>query len=192
MSQTPNQTQTQTTSKPKVIELAKKVLAELDEKTRNGDAVAFNSMLLVKEFVDNVERTAGNLKIKDALNVYVWKLLPRTVRILISIKQHLSDLYRNGYHIKIITSPDCHEVETPKSSVQFLKQYNEIYVEFNRTRITKKVELTLDDNNVAKEVFEMIGRSLIAFKHDAIDYKLISLIVKHTVNESSYSVMYYD
>jgi hypothetical protein len=149
-------------------------------------------MLLVKEFIDNVERPAGNLKIKDALNVYVWKLLPRTVRILISIKQHLSDLYRNGYHIKIITSPDCHEVETPKSSVQFLKQYNEIYVEFNRVAIAKYVELTLDNEEVTKEVFEMIGRSLIAFKHDAIDYKLISLIVKHTVSESSYSVMYYD
>jgi hypothetical protein len=188
MGQTPNQTQIQ----PKVIELAKKVLAELDEKARSGDTVAFNSIMLVKEFVDNVERPAGNLKINDALNVYLWKLLPRTVRILISIKQHLSDLYRNGYHIKIITSPDCHEVETPKSSVQFLKQYNEIYVEFNRTTVAKYVEITLSSEDVAKEVFEMIGRSLIAFKHDAIDYKLISLIVKHTVSESSYTVMFYD
>jgi len=188
MSQTPNQTQT----KPKLIEQANKVLAKLDEKARNGDTVALNSIMLVREFIDNVERPAGDLKIKDALNMYLWKLLPRTVRILISIKQHLNDLYKNGYHIKIITSPDCHEVETNKSSVQFLKQYNEIHVEFKRTSIAKYVELVLDNEEVAKDVFEMIGRSLIAFRYDAINYKLISLIVKHTVSESSYSVMFYD
>jgi hypothetical protein len=194
MGQTSNQTQTQPKLVgPKLIEKAKKVLTQLE--ARGGE---FNSIMLVKEFIDNVERPISSLRITDALNVCLWRLLPRTVRMLVSIKQHLSDLYRNGYHINIIISPDCHKVETPKSVIQFLlMQYNEIHGEFKRTTTAKTtakyVDLTLTKTNeIAKEVFEMIGMLLVDFKNDAIDYKLVSLIAKHAVSESSYTVILYD
>jgi hypothetical protein len=190
MSQTPNQTQT----KPKIVEYAEKLLIELDEKAKNGDTVAMNSIMLVREFIDNVNTPKTHLKIADSLNTYLRRLLPKTVRKVIAIKQHLSDLYRSGYHVDIITSYDCIIAGTIKSYVRVERYDNIIEVEFKRKRdpeIVESVELVLNDSNIAKDVFQLIKETITRFKNDTIDYKLISLIVKNSVSEYSYSMISY-
>ena len=190
--QTPIQNKTQT--KLKLVEIAEKLLKVLEEKARNGDVVAMNSIALVKEFIDNIDTPKTHLRVSDSLNVYLRKLLPKTIKKVIAIKQHLNDLYKNGHHVVVITARDHVVAETPKSTIRVKRDGNIMDIEFKRRKepeVVNSVELVLDSEEVAEEVFNLIKEAVTNFKFDVIDYKLISLIAKHSVSQYSYTLISY-
>jgi hypothetical protein len=142
--------------------------------------------LIEKNLFSDFER----LEIKDALVYPVYKLLPRSIKLLIKIKQHLNSVYKNGVNVFISVSDDSLHVETSISTLDvYIKGY-EIVMEFKRYKRNEKTKVIVGlSKETVNNVFNELVNEIIDFEKQSIPYKLIRLLLNSQAKHKSVRIV---
>jgi hypothetical protein len=142
--------------------------------------------LIEKNLFSDFER----LEIKDALVYPVYKLLPRSIKLLVKIKQHLNTAYRNGINIFMCVSNDSIHVETSISMLDMYIKGYEIVMEFKRYKRNEKTKVIVGlSKETVNNVFNELVNEIIDFEKQSIPYKLIRMIVEASYKHKSIKIV---
>jgi hypothetical protein len=149
--------------------------------------------IAVRVFED-IERNLFNdmarIEIADALVYPVYRVLPKSIKLLIKIKQHLNSVYKNGVNVFISVSDDSIHVETSISMLDMYIKGYEIVMEFKRYKRNEKTKVIVGlSKETVNNVFNELVNEIIDFEKQSIPYKLIRMIVEASYKHKSIKIV---